>query len=42
VYYKGKFDHNDKQFKGHWEIPLLEEDENGVFQAVNNTGEWFI
>ncbi len=40
VYYKGKFDGDDKQFKGEWEIPLLREGEDGVFYADNQTGHW--
>ena len=42
VYYKGKFDLNEHQFKGEWEIPLLQEDEEGVLQAGSNSGQWFI
>ena len=42
VYYKGKFDFNDNQFKGEWEIPLLQEDEDGVLHADSDAGQWFI
>ncbi|MFZ6010032.1 MAG: hypothetical protein ACOYXT_06750 [Bacteroidota bacterium] len=42
VYYKGKFDFDDNQFKGLWEIPLLREDDDGVFHADNDVGEWFL
>ena len=42
VYYKGKFDFNDNQLRGEWEIPLLQEDEDGVLHADNATGQWVI
>ncbi len=42
VYYKGKFDFEDNTFKGQWEIPLLQEDENGVLHSDNDLGEWVI
>ena len=42
VYYKGKFDFGDNQFKGEWEIPQLQEDDDGVFHADNPSGRWFI
>jgi hypothetical protein len=40
VYYKGKYDASENRFKGDWEIPILREDEEGVFHAENNTGHW--
>ena len=42
VYYKGKFDFTDNQFKGEWEIAVLQEDDDGVFHADNTSGQWFI
>ncbi len=42
VYYKGKFDFVDNQFKGEWEIPLLHEDEDGVLHAGSDAGQWCI
>ena len=42
VYYKGIFDNSDKKFKGEWEIPILQEDEDGVFHADNSSGHWVI
>jgi hypothetical protein len=42
VYYKGKFDELDNKIKGEWEIPMLIEDEDGVFHAENSSGTWAI
>jgi hypothetical protein len=42
VYYKGEFDFNDNQFKGEWEIPVLREDEDGVFHSDNDSGRWCV
>ena len=42
VHYKGKYDHDDKKFKGQWEIPGLREDEEGVFHEENQSGFWEI
>ena len=40
VYFKGTFHERENRFQGEWEIPGLREDENGIFQAENNTGHW--
>ncbi|UXE67268.1 MAG: hypothetical protein KA713_01290 [Chryseotalea sp. WA131a] len=42
VHYNGKFDDSDKKFKGEWEIPMLQEDEDGVLHADNSSGHWVI
>ena len=42
VYYRGQFDYSKNQFVGEWEIPLLQEDEDGVFHTDNASGQWFI
>jgi hypothetical protein len=42
VYYKGYFDDSDNKFKGDWEITGLREDEDGIFHADNQTGQWTI
>lgn len=42
VYYKGKFVFDENKFKGQWEIPLLQEDADGVLHPDNDSGEWVI
>lgn len=42
VYYTGAYDYSENKFKGEWEIPMLEEDEAGVFHESNSSGQWFI
>lgn len=42
VYYTGKFNNEEKKFKGQWQITALREDEDGVFHEDNQTGSWEI
>lgn len=42
VHYKGKFDDLDQKFKGEWEIPMLQEDEDGLLHTDNSSGHWVI
>jgi hypothetical protein len=42
VYYKGYYNEASDTIKGQWEIPRLEEDDEGIFHARNATGHWEI